>query len=492
MTPETTPPEHEQQSTTTSDNIPSQHHDHDSKHLRPSTNDSASDNEASERPVREKLKKTSIASMPRNDAIAKSIDAKVESILSTRSEDSQQRSSSDDETPSPKSESRGRLSRKRSYDDTIDSAGVAGEVSSEIHDDDDGDAKHARKRSRDVRAGHTLVTESPTTPPEQTSPPRDPQSGKSGSNDEIDQEIDDSAQSPRKKRSREEFDVDAQRGLKIAATDEAKAYRRSEDSERGQLSLSEDKAAFTVDRTVQEEQSPTIEEPSTLQRTRLPPAEPEPPSLEPPEPSSQKAPEDPIAEQKAAPSVPTSFEASGFAAMSNSSKSPFGTFGTSTSSVFRTTPASSSDSPAKASKSADDPQNTHTATLTTSGNTPSPFLTSMASTGSSGFGFGANGAAPKPSGFGGSVFGSGFMNKGATAPKLTSFAAPTGDLAPPKPAESIKALGTQSEDSAEEEGGSDDEANPDEVGVKDDEVDSRFHQQQEGKNHMRLCRRDRY
>ncbi|KAL8760657.1 MAG: hypothetical protein Q9184_003172 [Pyrenodesmia sp. 2 TL-2023] len=479
MTPETTPHEHEQQRTTTSDVIPSDHHDHDLKQLRPSTDNYASDNDASERPVREKLKKTSIASMPRNDAIAKSIDATVESILSTRDEDSQQRSSSDDETPSPKSESRGRLSRKRSYDDTVDSAGVAGEASSEIHDDDDGDAKHARKRSRDVRAGHTLVTESPSTPPAQMSPPRESQSGKSGSNDEIDQEIDDSAQSPRKKRSREEFDVEAQRGQKIAATDEAKAYRRSEDSEGVQPSLSEGKGAFTVDSTVREEQSPTTEKPSILQNPRSPPTELEPSSPEAPEPSSQKAPEDPIAEQKAAEKVPTSFAASGFAAMSNSSKSPFGTFGTSTSSVFRPTPASTSDSPAKASKSADDPQNAQTATSTTSGNTPSPFLTSAASTEPSGFGFGANGAAPKPSGFGGSVFGSAFMNKGATAPKLTSFAAPTGDLAPPKPAESTKAFGTQAEDSAEEEGGSDDEANPDEVGVKDDEIDSRFHQQQE-------------
>lgn len=491
MTSDTTPLETEQQGMTASGTAPSQHHDQDSKLLRPSVNDSASDNEAGERPVREKLKKTSIASMPRNDAIAKSIDAKVESILSMRSEDSDKRNSSDDETPSPTLESRGRLSRKRSYDDTIDPSGVAGGAFSESNDEGDGDAKHARKRSRDVRVGHASVTESPKTPPAQKSPLREPQSGQSGTNDEIEQEIEDSAQSPRKKRSREEFDVDAQRGQKIAATDEAKAYRRSEDSERGQLSLSDDKGAFTVDRTVQEEPSPTIEEPPLLQKALSPLAELAPSPPEAPEPSSQKAPEvpvteqkapeDTVTEQKAAQKVPTSFTASGFAALSNSSKSPFGTFGTSTSSVFRPTPTpiSETDS-AEASTSAGDPQITQMAASASSGNSPSPFSTSAASTGPSGFGFGANGVASKPSGFGGSVFGSGFMNKGATAPKLTSFAAPTGDLAPPKPAESTKTLGTQAEDSAEEEGGSDDEANPEEVGVKDDEVDSRF-QHQEGK-----------
>lgn len=53
-------------------------------------------------------------------------------------------------------------------------------------------------------------------------------------------------------------------------------------------------------------------------------------------------------------------------------------------------------------------------------------------------------------------------------------------MAPTKPAENTKAFGAQTEDSTEEDGGSDGEANPEEVGAADDEVDSRF-QQQEGK-----------
>lgn len=474
MTQDTTQPESEQQETAAGDPICGQHHGHDSNHLRLSTNDSASDNDTGERPVREKLKKTSIASMPRDDAMAKSIDAKVEAILSTNSKEPREHNSSNDETPSPISEPRGRLSRKRSYDDSIETSSGAGRDSPEERPDDD-DAKQARKRSRDIRALHSKTLESLTTPTNQWSPERELEGSKSGKDEALDQELEESAQSPRKKRSREDIDVDPQRGQKIAATEEAKAYRRSEDSERGHVPLQDDKGTFTVDSTVHEEQRPTSEESSASQQNQFPQAE-----IDPPEPASQRAPEAANVEEKAPQKAPTSFAASGFAAMSNSSESPFGTFGASTPSTFRPAPAPTSTTLGLARNNTVEPQTTQTTTSSAFGNSPSPFLTSTtASTGLTGFGFGANGAAPKPSGFGGSVFGSGFMNKGAAAPKLTSFAAPTGDLAPPKPAESIKALGTQGEDSADEEGGSDDEANPGEVGAAEVEVDSRF-QQQEG------------
>ncbi|KAL9008087.1 MAG: hypothetical protein Q9173_006753 [Seirophora scorigena] len=469
----------------------------DSDHVHLSTNDPASDNDNGERPVREKLKKTSIAAIPRSDASTNFHDPNAEPISRPNSDGSPERNSSKDETPSPISEPRGRLSRKRSYDDTVDTSGGAGEAPAEVPQNED-DVKHARKRSRDVRTVPLDTPDSPATSENETSLQRQSDDGAN------DQEIEGHAHSPRKKRSREEFDVEAQRGLKIAATDEAKAYRRSEDSERGHVPLPDDKSTFTVDSTVDEEQPSTSEEASALQQAQPQPAESEPlspeaqeasaprqaqpqpaepESLSPeaPEPTSQKTPEEANAEEKVSQKVPTSFAASGFAAMSNSSKSPFGSLGASTSSVFRSNSPGSSAFGMTGSGTKPSDSTTQSITSSASGNSSSPFLASApTSAASSGFGFGINGAAPKPSGFGGSVFGSAFMNKGAAAPKLTSFAAPTGDLDPTKPAENTKAFGAQTEDSAEEDGGSDGEANPEEVGAADDEVDSRF-QQQEGK-----------
>lgn len=468
--------------TVDADLVPDQQYVQASDHLHPSTNDSVSDNDTSERPVREKLKKTSIASMPRTDVTSKPNDSKIQSVPGTKPDEPQQRGIPNDETPSPTSEPRGRLSRKRSFDDTIE---VTGREYTDAHHDEE-DATHARKRSRDVRATLPHATESPAASPERTSLERDLDSDKSDNDEVVDEGIENSAQSPRKKRSREEFEVDPQREQKIAATDEAKAYRRSEDSERGQLPPTDEKANFTVDSTVPEEQQPASEEPSAPQQVQSPRAE---PSFEPSEPPSQKAPETANAEQKASQKAPTSFAASGFAAMANSSKSPFGTFGASNPSIFRSSSPLKNDLSGTASKSSDEPQKTHTAASTGFSNSPSPFLISAtASTVASGFGFGANGAPPKPGAFSGSVFGSAFANKASAAPKLTSFAAPTGDLAPPKPAENARIFGTQAEESGEEDGGSDNEADPDGVASGDVEVDSRF-QQREGR-HPTICLSD--
>ncbi|KAL8973998.1 MAG: hypothetical protein Q9197_001771 [Variospora fuerteventurae] len=449
-----------------------QGHVADSDDLRLSTNDPTSDNDNSEWPVREKLKRASIAAMPRTDAATNLPDSGAEPVPRPNSESSPERKSSNDETPSPISEPRGRLSRKRSYDDTVEASGAAGEAPLEMPRDED-DVKHARKRSRDVRTVQLDTAESPATSDKETSLQR-------RSDDEaIDQDVEDSTRSPRKKRSREEIDVDTQRRLKIATTDEAKAYRRSEDSERGQVPLQDEQGTFAVDSTLDEEQQPTREEPSPLPTALPQPAKSGPSFPEAAELTSQKAPEAPSTEQDVSQKASTSFVNSGFAAMSKSSKSPFGTLGASTSSIFRSGSPGSSAFGTMGSGTNPSESSTQTVTSNAFSNSPSPFLTSAAtSTEPSGFGFGANGAAPKPSGFGGSVFGSAFMNKGAAAPRLTSFAAPTGDLAPAKPAESTKAFGAQAEDSVEEDGGSDGEANPEEVGAADDEIDSRFQQQE--------------
>ncbi|KAL8645174.1 MAG: hypothetical protein Q9210_006856 [Variospora velana] len=462
----------EQEEKVAEDSSIGQRHVADSDYLRLSTNDPASDNDNSERPVREKLKKASIGAIPRSDAATNLPDSGAEPVPRPNSESSPERKSSNDETPSPISEPRGRLSRKRSYDDTIDASGAAGEAPIEMPQDED-DVKHARKRSREVRMVQLNTADSPVISQKETSLQR-------RSDDEaIDQDIEDSTRSPRKKRSREEIDVDTQRRLKIATTDEAKAYRRSEDSERGQVPLPDEQGTFAVGSTLDEEQQPTREEPSAPQSALPHPAKSEPSFPEAAELTSQKAPEAPSTEQNVSQKASTSFVNSGFAAMSNSSKSPFGTLGAPTSSIFRSGPPGSSAFGMTGSGTNPSESSTQTVTSNAFSNTSSPFLTSaVTSTAPLGFGFGANGAAPKPSGFGDSVFGSAFMNKGAGASKLTSFAAPTGDLAPAKPAESTKAFGAQAEDSVEEDGGSDGEANPEEVGAADDEIDSRFQQQE--------------
>ncbi|KAL8999887.1 MAG: hypothetical protein Q9188_005793, partial [Gyalolechia gomerana] len=451
----------------------SQHHAHGTNHSQFTTVDSASDNDASERPVREALKKTSIASMPRNDPATRTSKTVVEHDSTTEANERKERDSTGNQLPSPTSESRGRLSRKRSYDDTIEAEGSAGSAPAEVHHGMD-DVSHARKRSRDVRAVQLPMSEPLAAPNEQPLLEGESADDVSPDDEAPDEE---SAQSLRKKRSRDEFDIDAHRGQKIPATDEARAYRRSEDSERGQLPQQDDKDAITIDNSVHREQDTSSENLAVLQR-----AEPPESGLVPPPPTVRaSSPQEPSkateAEPKAAQKPPGGFAASGFAAMSASSKSPFGALGASSPSVFR--PNSTTTSIDTAKKSMAGPQKPQAEKSAFSASA-SPFLTSATtSSGKTGFGFGANGAIPKSSGFGGSAFGGAFSNSTTPAPKLTSFAAPTGDLAPPKPPESTKAFGVQADDSAEEDGGSDGEANHEEVGNGDIEVDSRF-QQQEG------------
>lgn len=347
------------------------------------------------------------------------------------------------------------------------------------------DVSHARKRSRDVRAVQLPGTESAAIPIEQASLEENQIDDKYPNDEALEEEIEDPAQSPRKKRSRDEFDVDAHRDQKIPATDEAKAYRRSEDSERGQLPQQDAKEATTADSTVHQKQDTSDENSIPSQQAAPPkpavdPAQPTPRSSSPP-----KAPKAAEAGSKSSQKPPGGFAASGFAAMSGSAKSPFGTLGASTPSIFKSNSTTTSNATDAANKITSHSEQTQASTSTFS-SSASPFVTSTTpSSGQSGFGFGANGAASNQSGFGGSVFGSAFVNSAAAAPKLTSFAAPTGDVAPPKPAESTKTFGAQADESAEEDGGSDGEANPEEAGNGDAAVDSRF-QQQEGEE-LILC-----
>ena len=257
------------------------------------TTESISDNDTSEKPVREKLKKTSLASMSSHDI------GRQERIFKENEEPSAPDHIHNDSSPERLTkkmdvEPRGRPVKKRSFDD-LDTAEIEGsEGAREIVEKLNANG-HLRKRSKDVRASEApkdnrrpLLAEitvreelediangneskeacfnGPKTTVESSTPtnemlsqgeieqaqqiqqvinepannfsdtvPRDdvPEIAK----ESADQEMRDSASSPRKKRSRDQFDTDAHREQKIPATEEARAHRRSDEFERGANSL---------------------------------------------------------------------------------------------------------------------------------------------------------------------------------------------------------------------------------------------------------------
>lgn len=217
--------------------------------------DSASDNEASEKPVREKLKKTSIASIPRNNLANSRIDARSEldntPIQAEPATTSGEHSALTSEVVENINGSRGRSLRKRSFEDLEN--GEGGSADSKVPLDRMFNS-HARKRSRDMRSDEFFETESqskaPSEIPEQEEKKRNKNMDEMNEPDDTylmgtiqnvapisdpesaDLEMRDSVLSPRKKRSRDRLDPDTDREQKIVATEEAKAQRRSEENER--------------------------------------------------------------------------------------------------------------------------------------------------------------------------------------------------------------------------------------------------------------------
>ncbi|KAL8999114.1 MAG: hypothetical protein Q9169_002002 [Polycauliona sp. 2 TL-2023] len=433
------------------------------ENLRVATNDPLNDKDTSD-PVRKQLKKTSLASIPRTDPTIIDPGTTVENCSPTDSGRPREREENPlNQTPSPTSESRGRLSRKRSYDDSVEPVDTAVGPSLENHQTVD-DSKHARKRSRDVRAVQPQNMKSAAIPIEGSLAERETSSDEALDNDYFDRARDDSMHSPRKKRSRDDIDPDLHRGQKIAATDEARAYRRSEDSERSQIQPQDDSSAVLTNsgnQQVQQAGTFATDMPSSDQASQRVSPQPD-PSLA-------------AAEQNNVSKVPTSFATSGFAAMASSTTSPFGAFGAPTTSVFGSRPLSDSKAAGTANTGINGSSTTQTNAPYALGTSPSPFLASSSMTGS---GFGTSGAGSKASGFGGSVFGSGFGGSSAGAPRLSSFAAPTSDIAVSKATESKTAFGAQADDSAEEGSNSEGDVNPEDTDTGDVETDSRFEQQE--------------
>ena len=426
------------------------------------TNESLSDRDTSD-PVREKLKKTSLASIPRTDTVILNSGFRAENG-SPRDINRSTEQEAFSQTPSPTSESRGRLSRKRSYDDSIDPIGAATGIPSKNHRTED-DSKHARKRSRDVRGVQPQSAKSAAMPTEGSLLEREATSDEALDNQLYDRGMDDPIHSPRKKRSREDIDTDLQRGQKIAATDGAKAHRRSEDSERSQLHPQEDSNAVMTSSDVRHKQQARTS--TVVIESREPAAQ----ILSPQNPPSTAG-----VDEKESSKAPTSFAASGFAAMSGSSTSPFGAFGAHTASVFGSNPVTNPSATSAANTGINGLQKLKTSSTSAFGASASPFLGSSST--KTGVAFETSGTASKAVAFGGPVFGSGFSNSTAGAARLSSFAAPTSDVAIPSSTEYRMTFGTQADDSAEDDGGSEGDGNPEDTDAGDDEIDSRFEQQE--------------
>ena len=283
--------------------------------LRP-TSDSISDNDNSEKPVREKLKKTSLASMSSH------ISERPERALKANQEDTapnhMHRDSSPEEEVNRKDvESRGRPVKKRSFDD-LDTAEAEGNEAGRDHVAEPNANSHLRKRSRDVRMGETskasmrpLLAETPVqeeledatngvetseacisgskTAVDSISPATETLSRVEKKQDKEPQDINepvrsvirsvqqddatetekesadlemrDLATSPQKKRSRDLFDTEVDREQKIPATEEARAHRRSDELDRGEGSVARNRSSVSPENfDVAESEPVTVEE----------------------------------------------------------------------------------------------------------------------------------------------------------------------------------------------------------------------------------------
>ena len=230
----------------------SEAHEASSSSLQPPT-DTASDNDNGEKPVREKLKKTSIASIPKDSSALSRSDGKETEENGLRITDNEHDVPVSGEAAFTNIEQRGRPERKRSLNRL---GGAEGRENSTGSGQVESSLEHARKRSRDVRVGDRLkdgsrIKAAPESPlreaadesMEKSTEERYDDVNEIGTplsgQDDTDQKMDEPVFSPRKKRSRDQFETETQREQKIAATDETKARRRSEEEERQDASRAE-------------------------------------------------------------------------------------------------------------------------------------------------------------------------------------------------------------------------------------------------------------
>ena len=535
--------------------------------LRPTT-DSLSDNDNSEKPVREKLKKTSLASMShyaieRQERALREDEENSDRELIDR--DSSLGESIDKETIEP----RGRPVKKRSFDD-LDTPEAESVEAGREHVAKTYANGHLRKRSRDVRVGEgptenrrPLLVETPVREesedaekgpetsdayingPENvvdcSSPAIEAQSQVKVEQDQkspdlseltqpvsgtvqgghiieiakesADQEMRGMASIPQKKRSRDQFDTEADREQKIAATEEARAHRRSDELERSGTSANGTQSPVSAEGSVAVRQQPvTVEEEKGL----VPHLEVErqgvglsicqkPQMLKPIQSPfkgafgsssafspSNLARSDPSAKFSSLAAKTThhesqrsadAFASSGFAALAGSSASPFGILRGPSTAATASPFTSAGYTSRRAENGLDETLKPEAASnggfSTFASNSSTPFgSTDQSLLGSSG--------SNKTSVFGGSVFGSSFGGPLGGASRLTSFAAPTGDAKLGFSNGALQPIGSPKRDPDEDEK-SESEAEGAVESKKDaeiEEADGRF-QHQDGKHNCR-------
>lgn len=214
--------------------------------------ESASDNDTGERPVREKLKKTSIATLPKYGVTAAGADEPVDDDHPMAAIPPGVKASSDVEPVDQGT--RGRPTRKRSFDD-LEATGESSAPDKPTTNSDRKDSHegHTRKRSRDIRAQDSS-RESGRRKNSREQPVLEEKDDDDAANDEdeddnmqVSQEQSstpadqlemmhddggDGVLSPRKKRSREQVEQDEDKKQKVAATEEERARRNSEEEEK--------------------------------------------------------------------------------------------------------------------------------------------------------------------------------------------------------------------------------------------------------------------
>ena len=567
------------------------------KTFDPST-DSASDNDASERAAREKLKKTSIASISQH-AMAGHESATVVQDPKFEADDDlvampgkiPKDHAPENEQPKPDVDaSRGRPVRKRSFDD-LEAADAEANKREALERREEKSNGHARKRSRDVRVGGPVKedgrsrgitvaveeeTEDISTEKDSHEPmdkdmhelqdagdvaehhevhdPMDkdgqeheePEAGVANKEshdamdrhvqkpegstsrgintpkeaeikgndhrkeigepaqrkseaamDEVSEEVEkgssdhemrDSTVSPRKKRSRDQFDPDVDREQKIAATEETRAHRRSDEIPRGETSVVG--AHDALQSQVHDSETPKVPDEAGIgfrgstvevEAKKVPSIFGSTSILAPPAAHiKNESPAKPSAITKSDQRSQTSasaFASSGFAALSNSATSPFGAIGATSAAASTPSPfvTTSTFSPKK--DDSDASKMTEPA--------PNGGFGAFAKAQTPGFGtrepspFGTTGAA-KTSVFGGSIFGGGFGGAFGGGSKLANFAAPTGDTKLGNGA--VKPIGSPTREGDDEENSESDAEGFGENGRGDinDEGDERF-QHQDGK-----------
>lgn len=221
--------------------------------LHPNT-DSASDNETSERPVREKLKKASIASVPKDCSLYSATGIGADEDNNFRHVGS---SIIPEHTSSPAKRyeasvngCHARAERNRSYDDLLRSGKheiYAGDTEAEInHVPTPKQSEEFHISDSEVKSRLKATREVENSGYDESSPDFDAATNASRSHftklgssksplsqrDSDDLEMGFALFGPRKKRSRDQLDADIDREQKIVATEEAKAQRRSEEQER--------------------------------------------------------------------------------------------------------------------------------------------------------------------------------------------------------------------------------------------------------------------